>query len=306
MKKFFSIIIITRNRAGIIANVLQTIKWLEFPRDQFEVVVVDNGSEDGTANAVSRVMEASDINWRIIFEPVPGLCSARNAGLATAKGKWIAFLDDDALIQTDWLDAYQQAINRYPEAAALGGPASLDPRIPRPWWWCKKFDVTMSCQDYGEIMMPYRKYAHPYGLNMVFNRHILDKYHGFDVTLDAIIPGLADETDLFFRMMKNMELVIYVPKARVVHALASERLRWKAFSKRCIHVGRTFACLDSRYHTRTHRSLLRRLVSATLDFAKHKTAVLFLKEYLEWYGYVNFDRSLLHNDVHHDHAGEES
>jgi glycosyltransferase involved in cell wall biosynthesis len=293
MGKFFSIIIITRNRAAIIGNVLQTICALDFPRELFELIVVDNGSTDGTSGRVDSILRLSGITLKIIPEPVAGMCSARNAGIRHADGEWVIFLDDDALVPANWLDAYRQAIAVYPDAAALGGPATLDVRLPRPWWWCKKFDVSMSCQDYGEQLMPYKENTHPYGLNMVFERHTLERYCGFDTELDRLIPGLADETDLFFKMMKNNELLIYVPTARVIHSVLPDRLQWRVFRKRCIHVGRTFACLEVRHNLRLHRSLARRMISAVLDFMRYPTPAVFAKEFLEWYGYKRFDSNKL-------------
>ncbi len=293
MAKLFSVIIITRNRAKIIGNVLSTICALDFPRDLFELIVVDNGSTDGTSEKVDGIMRQSGVTFKIIPEAVAGMCRARNAGIRQSEGNWVIFLDDDALVPENWLEAYRQAIAMYPEAAALGGPATLDERLPRPWWWCKKFDVSMSCQDYGERMMPYRQYTHPYGLNMVFDRRILERYNGFDIALDSLIPGLADETDLFFKMMKHGEQLVYVPAARVIHSVLPDRLQWRVFSIRCIHVGRTFACLEIRHNTCLHRSLGRRLISALLDFVHYPTPAVFMKEYLEWYGYTGFDRKQL-------------
>jgi len=263
---------------------------MEFPRKNFELIVVDNGSDDNTSEVASSFMSATDINWKIIPEPVAGMCRARNTGIAHARGAWIAFLDDDALVPRDWLGAYQRAINAYPAAAALGGPATLDPRLVRPWWWSSRFDMSMSCQDYGQLLKQYDPKTHPYGLNMVFRSEILQKYRGFDVTLDKIIPGLADETDLFYRMRENAELVIYVPESRVVHSVLPQRLQWKAFRNRCIQVGQTFACLENRHNARMNRPLLRRLVSAALQFLSQPNPAFFLKEYYEWYGYVKFKR----------------
>jgi len=288
----FSIIIITRNRAGIIANVLGTIKSLQFPAGQFELIVVDNGSNDGTQTVVRNEMAAKGINWMLVEEGVPGMCRARNAGIARATGTWVAFLDDDALVNPDWLDAYSNAIDRYPDAAALGGPATLDHRLPRPWWWCSKFDLSMSCQDYGEVLIPYTGSIHPYGVNMVFNRQILERYNGFDVSLDAVIPGLGDETDLFFRMKQNGESLIYVPQARVIHSVLPDRLQWGAFSKRCIHIGRTLAYLNARRRGRPNRWLIRRLMSATVDFIRYPTPAVYAKECLEWYGYISFRKKV--------------
>ncbi len=293
MAKQFSIIIITRNRAKIICNVLSTIIAMDFPREDFELIVVDNGSDDDTSGVVSSFMSATDIDWKIITEPDAGICRARNTGHAHVRSEWVAYLDDDALVPSNWLGAYQKAIRMYPDAAAFGGPATLDHRLIRPWWWCSKFDLTMSCQDYGAVMMAYKPYTHPYGLNMVFNNGVLKKYNGFDVMLDTILLGMADETDLFYRMQANAELLVYVPDSRVIHSVLPDRLTWGAFRKRCINVGQSFACLERRYHIRLSRPLVHRIASAVYRYSRHPTPAIFLKEYYEWYGYTRFKMEYL-------------
>lgn len=286
----FSIIIVTRNRRGIISRALETIHAMEYPPDDFELIIVDNGSTDGTPDAVAEVMNGSRLHWRLIGEEEKGICRARNAGYRAAGGDWIVYLDDDALVCKNWLSAYAEAMHDYPEAAVFGGHAALDDNLVRPWWWCSKFDFTLSCQDYGRELKPYPEGAHPYGLNMVIRRDVLAQAGGFDTRLDDAISSFADETELFIRLMQRGEKLIYVPGAAVVHAVSQDRFNWKDYMARCRLVGRSHAYLDCRHGMRFRRSLPRRMASALVEFCRFRTPAVFFQEWFAWSGYRGYLR----------------
>jgi glycosyltransferase involved in cell wall biosynthesis len=284
----FSIVIITRNRENVIQPALEAVKKLDFPRSRFELIVVDNGSSDSTADAVRRVMQDSGVVWRIETEPVAGICRARNKGYASAAGAWVLYLDDDALVPAGWLTIYQQAINAYPGAVAYGGPATLDPALPRPWWWIDVFDRTMSCQDYGNEYHAYPEGTNPYGLNMLIRKDILVTHGGFDERLDTLTNSFADETELFLRLRKQGGTMVYVPGARVIHSVMPDRLHWRNFMNRFRLVGRSHACLDRMHNTWHARRLWRRMTSAMALFLKYGSPAVFFTELYAWDGYRRF------------------
>lgn len=279
---------ITRNRANVIQAALETVKLLDYPRQEFELIVVDNGSSDDTPGSVRKIMEGSGIAWKIIKEPVAGICRARNSGVVHAQGEWVLFLDDDALVAESWLNAYRDAIWRYPEAVAFGGSAKLDINIPRPWWWIDEFDKTMSCQNYGSNYFVYPAKTNPYGLNMLIKRSCLQQVNGFDIRLDTLTNSFGDETELFIRLRKNGKQIVYVPDAGVIHSVMPDRLEWKNFMKRFLLVGRSHACLDYLHDTWHARSLLRRMMSALVMFIRHGSPAVFLVELYTWRGYRHF------------------
>lgn len=284
----FSIVIITRNRGRGIRPTLTSVKNIRYPPGEFELVVVDNGSSDNTSAVVRVELEGAPFSWRLDFEPIKGICRARNAGARAARGKWIVYIDDDALVPEGWLSAYTEALAACPEAAVFGGPASLDANLVRPWWWCGKFDFTMSCQNYGGELGPYPGGAHPYGLNMVIRRDVLGQAGGFDTRLDDALSSFADETELFVRLMKQKMELIYVPGAAVIHAVSQNRFNWRDYMARCRLVGRSHAYLDCRHGTRFRRSLPRRMVSALVDFCRYGTPAVFFQELSAWKGYRGY------------------
>src|SRR5262245_57954609 len=96
--KSFSIVVCTRNRARLLEQALDSIVRVEFPADDFEVLVIDNGSSDDTAAVVSRFARRVPFAVRSVKEPRVGLSAARNRAIREACGKRLFFTDDDQLV----------------------------------------------------------------------------------------------------------------------------------------------------------------------------------------------------------------
>lgn len=107
----FSVIVPTRNRPEQLRECLTALSRQDFPRDQFEVLVVDDGSEPP--------LEAVP-GARLLRQPHSGPAVARNTGVAHACGCWLAFTDDDCRPQASWLTALSKCLMEHP-AHLLGG-----------------------------------------------------------------------------------------------------------------------------------------------------------------------------------------
>ncbi len=101
---FFSIIVPTFSRPAQLAACLHSLASLDYPRDRFEVIVVDDGSQDRSENLAA----AFSKQMNIVLTPHPhgGPAKARNAGARVAKGEFLAFTDDDCVPAADWLRAF--------------------------------------------------------------------------------------------------------------------------------------------------------------------------------------------------------
>src|SRR3569833_117194 len=96
-----SVIICTYNREKLLEKTIECLAKQIFS-DVFDVVVVDNGSTDGTLKIVSILQETyPDLPLRYVMESNLGLSYARNTGVYTAKGEIIAMIDDDAFAEPD-------------------------------------------------------------------------------------------------------------------------------------------------------------------------------------------------------------
>ncbi len=114
----FSIVIATYDRPAEILNCLRSIAAVDYPRERFEVVVVDDGSPADVAAAVHAA--ALDLDVRVLRQPNRGPGAARNAGARVARGRLVVFTDDDCRPERDWLRALERAADDDRECM-LGG-----------------------------------------------------------------------------------------------------------------------------------------------------------------------------------------
>lgn len=101
--KFVSIIIPTYNRIALLKNCLQSFENINYPKKYFEVIVVDDGSIDGTEEFM---INNNKFNFNLVSirQKNNGPAAARNLGIAKAQGEFIAFTDDDCVVEKNWLD----------------------------------------------------------------------------------------------------------------------------------------------------------------------------------------------------------
>ncbi len=101
LQLFFSVVIPTYNRPERLAICLQSLAALDYPRDRFEVIVVDDGSEMPLESVVEPFQKQIDLT--LLKQPNGGPAKARNTGAFQAKGRFLAFTDDDCTPAPDWL-----------------------------------------------------------------------------------------------------------------------------------------------------------------------------------------------------------
>ena len=118
MTPLFSVIVPTRERPAQLRNCLGALAALDYPRDRFEVVVVDDGSREPPESLV-RAFDGH-LEVTLLAGPRRGPAGARNAGARQAKGDYLAFTDDDCLPQPDWLQAFERRFAPG-SVAAVGG-----------------------------------------------------------------------------------------------------------------------------------------------------------------------------------------
>ena len=123
-----SAVVCTHERAGLLRRMLESLCSQSLPREQFEVVLVDDGSKDDTAE-VARSF-GSRLPLRYSYQRNSGLASARNHGLFLARGEVLLFLDDDDLAAPGLLEAHRRAHQRRPEPRfAVLGRTELSPEL---------------------------------------------------------------------------------------------------------------------------------------------------------------------------------
>jgi glycosyltransferase involved in cell wall biosynthesis len=115
---FFSVIIPTYNRPAQLTLCLQALAAQDYPRDRFEVIVIDDGSDQPPRAIVASI--ATTLNITLLTESHDGPSAARNAGAVRAQGEFLAFTDDDCEPATDWLSRLAVRVASVP-AHLVGG-----------------------------------------------------------------------------------------------------------------------------------------------------------------------------------------
>src|SRR3989344_2536998 len=105
-----TVVVCTYNRSDLLYKCLESLVRQTVSKNLYEVLVVDNNSKDNTQQAVKRFIKTY-VHIRNIKTDVQGLSHARNIGWKHAKGEYIAYIDDDAIAEPDWIEQIIQFIN---------------------------------------------------------------------------------------------------------------------------------------------------------------------------------------------------
>jgi glycosyltransferase involved in cell wall biosynthesis len=224
-------VVCTRNRAHLLPRLLDRLAE-QAGSTSTEILVVDNGSTDDTAEVVAR----ADLGVSYVFEAEPGLSRARNRGIRESHGEVVLFIDDDALPLPGWLDAHRRAFEDA-TVGAVGGPIALSfEGQNRPRWLTEAFEQLLGAYDLGPDAIIYGEHGYDTlsGGNMSFRRRMLDEVGLFDVALgrrdEALLAG--EEYELTYRLLRAGWKAVYEPRAAVVHLVVADRLRVAYFRSR--------------------------------------------------------------------------
>lgn len=217
-----SVILCTYNNADSLRVTLGQIGQCrtESP-EEFEVLVVDNNSNDHTATVVEAARSLSAVPMRYCFEAKQGLSNARNHGVQAARGGYLLFTDDDADIPLDWLSCYLEKI-RSTNADCLFSRIEIRWDRPSPWWFDWRFNPYFVHLDYGERQFQVADDHHEFfGKNFCLKKSVLEAMGGFDEKLGRKGASLAagEETIIYKRLIEQGARVVYFPDAPVGHRL---------------------------------------------------------------------------------------
>ncbi|HRW05234.1 MAG TPA: glycosyltransferase family 2 protein [Caldilineaceae bacterium] len=168
-----------------------------------------------------------------------GLSGARNSGIAIAEGSILAFMDEDAFAEPEWIRHLNAA---YTDAEILGVGGAIIPAWDngQPAWFPNEFNWVVGCTYVGmpTTVAPVRNLI---GCNMSFRREVFDQIGGFRQGMGRIgtKPLGCEETELCIRALQRWPsgVLLYQPLARVHHHVPQSRAQWDYFSARCYAEG---------------------------------------------------------------------
>lgn len=220
-----SVAICTYNRAALLVRALESVAKQTLPGNTLEILIVDNGSSDGTRDVVAK-LQLKNPAIRYVVESKPGIAHARNRALAEARGDYLAFIDDDAWADPKWLEnlvAPIQSVRPTPECVV--GPVSLVWDGKRPEWFPARFESLLCRYDMGAVPRFLEAGGYLLTTNSLFHRETLLSLGGMRTDLGhrrkVLIGG--EDNDVFNRLVANGSRVYYEPNARVFHPVPKER-----------------------------------------------------------------------------------
>jgi glycosyltransferase involved in cell wall biosynthesis len=234
-----TVLFATRNRAAALAPVLERFTGLVAPKGGWKLVVVDNGSTDGTPALLQAYVDRLPLT--ALSEPRAGKNRALNTALPHLEGALIVLTDDDVLPQPDWLVRLQQAAEEHPEASLFGGTVLPHWSCPRPSW------LTESAVPFSVLFAQQKRKAGPcscdaiFGPNMAVRASIFAAGHRFseEVGPDETrrMYAMGGETEFLRRLEAVGYMGWFVPEAVVGHIIRPEQLEEEWILQRAYRYG---------------------------------------------------------------------
>lgn len=248
-----SVFIPTKNRCKALKRCLDSL--LKQTYKNFEVVIVDDESTDGTKDLVNKFSKKLNINF--IFQKKQGLVSAVNQGLKNSKGDIFIRTDDDVVMYPKWIEGIVEIFNSSDKVGGVTGPTIIPkeskehrdlfklqqkfqernflwkllgkiyfnyfmegkPRAVSKWFKSGAFSLGSNYEDCLKLDGPI-EVEHHEACNMAVRRDLLEKIGGFDEVYGGL--GEYNEADVSFKIRKLGYKIIFNPKARVDHIPSRE------------------------------------------------------------------------------------
>jgi GT2 family glycosyltransferase len=226
----------TRDRPEQLARCLDALRSVRARAEglgaRFDILVVDNAPSDGRTRLVA---QSAAVEY--VEEPRPGLDFARNRAWRAASGEWIAYFDDDVVVDEGWVDGMLDVVASHPAATVITGqvlPLALETDAQvvferhggfRNGWERVRYGRTLP----GAATYPAGAWWFGTGANMAARVDVLRALGGFDEALDTgpPLPGGGD-LDLFYRAVRSGYRVVYEPRCLAFH---EHRREWSALRR---------------------------------------------------------------------------
>lgn len=220
-----SVVIPTADRPYTINKAIE--KLLENTVKPHEIIVVDQSQNDLTFHALTPFIESGSILY--VKETISGASRARNIGWEKAQGDIIAFTDDDALVDSKWIENIRQTFeHNTSNIGVLGGKVIPVYEEKDPTWSIPaRWSHLLPSYDQGDTIGLFREGAFPATVNYSVSRFLLEKFKGFNEDIGPHagrkiqIPG--EDAELALRLKQNGFDIIYNPSCIVYHPVPLSR-----------------------------------------------------------------------------------
>ena len=224
-----TVCVCTHDRPAYLRACLDGLRRQTARAERFEVLVVDSASRPDAERDISGLALAAP-NFRHLRVERPGVSLARNVGARCARAAWIAYIDDDAIPEANWVAAILDAIEAPNPPAVIGGRILPLWEAPLPPWWPERLRGALAIIEHagsGEYRtkeLP--AHVEPYGANMIVNVAALLEAGGFRAAIgrygDALLSD--EEVQLAWRLQSAGLSARHDPRIVVRHQIQANRL----------------------------------------------------------------------------------
>ncbi|MEO8391389.1 MAG: glycosyltransferase [Chloroflexota bacterium] len=293
-----SALICTRNRANYLRRAIESLVNQTLSPDQYEIIVVDNASEDTTAALLQEYAHLPHL--RSIYEPVLGLSRARNTAWQNAHSPLVAYLDDDAVACPTWLEKIVEVFQSFsPTPGSVGGKCEPIWEAPQPLWLSDQMLSALSVYDWSPVPIVLNQEQWVSGCNIAFPVRVLEELGGFREDLGRKGTKLLSGEETFLRRQLDAHgyKTIYHPEIVVGHHISPHRLTKKWFRNHAYCTGQSAAVMakvDRPLPTRTRaqvsfKRILWMIPRLPLTIAAARPSDRFRRQtqFLETLGYIS-------------------
>lgn len=212
---FVSIVVLNHNGKEFLDECLTSLRNIKYARRKYEVIVVDNGSTDGSVEHVKTKFKwVKIVKLRKNF----GFAEGNNIGVKFAKGKYVVFLNNDTRVARDWLIWLVKSIEEYEEIGAVTSKILYYDRkgvINSAGGFWNIFGIAYvvgEVEDGEKFNKPYFVFF-PSGCSMIVRKEDFVKMGGFDGDYFCLV----EDADLGWRLLNHGYKILYQPKSVVYH-----------------------------------------------------------------------------------------
>ena len=231
-----SITICTYNRIEYLKKCLKSVLDQTQGKKSIEINIIDNNSTDNTKGYISEIKKKyPEVNYYV--EHKQGISFARNLSFEVCKGMFLAFVDDDAVINKNWLEALLNELKNQNENIIYGGP--IYPNFEsNPEDWIDKDYFIRKFKDTDGFLGTIKSKEGFSGGNMCIAKNLFLKSEKFntEIGMTGGNLGLGEEPDFFYKLiMKNKDVKLYnISEMSITHSEASYKLEKEYLRDRII------------------------------------------------------------------------
>lgn len=223
-----TVCVVVYNAIEHINECLNSLLQQDYPRDLYEILVIDNDSTDGTQERIQEFCNRAP-HIRMLVNPIIGIAGSRNMGLREARYDYVAFTDSDCVAPPQWLSRLVQGFERHRKRhnnlASVGG-SNVPPENGDRFYNTLSIFLNTFLGSHGSVQGKRfdhdRVVPHIPTVNIMYHRKTVLQAGGFDVTFGNI----GEDQDMSYRLRHLGYTFVYLANCPVTHKLRPTRRAW--------------------------------------------------------------------------------